>query len=72
MPANFGSDTTWLKGKLNKNDGAICYFNLYQIAGIQQQNDDDYLITLHGGGSIMLYNCTQVDDLADIAPAAES
>ena len=71
--ANFGSDTTWIKGTLDRSNGSeVTYFNLYQVVAVHQQNADDYLLHLHGGKIVTLYNCTQVDDLMDIeVPAAE-
>ncbi len=72
MPAQFGSDSTWIKGTLNKVGDEVTYFNLYAISGIHLENNDDYVIHLPGGKIVLLYNCTQVDDLAAIAPPADS
>lgn len=66
MPAEFGSDSTWLKGK-RAGAANYTYVNIYQCQSIERGNSDNYIIML-GGHTFKLYDCVYVGDLAEIAP----
>jgi len=66
MPALFGSDSQWLKGKLAGAEN-YTYVNIYECQTVEQGNSDNYIIML-GGHRFKLYDCVWVGDLADIAP----
>jgi len=66
MPAEFGSDTTWIKAKHAGSD-KYEYFNLYQLTAIQKIDTDRYIIQIGPVGYI-LTDVVQVDDLSEIEP----
>lgn len=67
--AGFGGDSTWVKGTLH--DNKTVYVNIYEVAGVSQENEDDYIFYLAGGDRIRLKNCVQLADLTDIEPPEE-
>lgn len=67
--ATFGSDTTWLKGKLGGSD-TYTYVNLYQCLAIAEENSNDYIIQ-SGGHRFKIFDCVAVGDLTDIEPPEE-
>jgi len=68
MPAGFGGDTTWLKGKLDGSD-TYTYVNLYTCQSIAREGDSNtYVIQTASGHRFKLTDCTNTDNLTEIEP----
>ena len=65
----FGSDTTWLKGRMTQGLGSFVYINIYQATALIKENLNDYTI-LDNGHVFKVYDCEIKDDLTEIEPGA--